>query len=86
MACKFLNLPDGGTAIICGLRRSKKRCVTCGAQSEFLCDFPVKGGQDGMCSRPVCHRHLEKQSDGRDFCLAHAKFAKEHPEACQLKL
>lgn len=45
MACEHIQLPDGGTAIICGLRRGKQKtqkCRFCGSAGVKLCDWPTE--------------------------------------------
>ncbi len=40
MACEHVRLEDGSVAVICGLRRGKrKRCQFCGAPGTKLCDW-----------------------------------------------
>jgi len=48
MACVHLTLPNGATAIVCGVKPArKKKCIGCGCAADRECDF---------CDRPVCSK------------------------------
>jgi len=81
MACLRVALPDGGTALVCTMRRRRRPCVQCGAVAPFLCDAPVGGG---LCSRPLCGRCRIHVPPGKDFCRAHRAAAAD--AAAQLRL
>jgi len=81
MACLRVALPDGGTAIVCTMRRRRRPCVHCGKVAPFLCDGPVAPGR--TCSRPLCgHCRIHVPPD-RDFCRAHRAAAAD--AAAQLR-
>lgn len=73
MACARIKLPNGGSAIICGLPRSTKRCA-CGALSTLLCDFPVRrDGKTRTCDQPICEAHATTVGNNVHYCQKHAK-------------
>lgn len=57
MVCTPFRTVDGKVSgFICsrGVRRPK--CSSCGAPANKLCDYPLSGGKEGTCSRPICDR------------------------------
>lgn len=74
MACRDIQLPGGGTAIVCGPRTRTKTCVVCGRrQSSKLCDFPLRGAKAGKtCDRPLCERCAVHSEPDTDYCPTHA--------------
>ncbi len=43
MSCEHIQIPGGGTAIVCGLKRKKKeRCAFCGSPANRLCDWKTE--------------------------------------------
>lgn len=70
MACRGVKLPDGGSAIICGLPRPK-RCG-CGRPSTLLCDWKVPTKRSGTCDKPICASCSTSPAPDKDLCPAHA--------------
>lgn len=61
--CERIALPGGGTAIICGVRRPRrKRCTHCRAWAEFECD---------ACDVPLCRSCRIHVPPDKDYCRAH---------------
>ncbi len=74
MPCNVLTDPNGkpiGFACSRGGRKPKP-CAYCGAASSRLCDYPVVGGVEGMCSRPICDRCTTRLGKETDLCREHA--------------
>lgn len=71
MACEHVQLPDGGSAIVCG-RGRKPKCA-CGAPSTLACDWKVPSRQSGTCDAPLCGKCGTSPAPGKDLCPAHAK-------------
>ncbi len=61
MACEFINLPGGGTAIVCGPRRRPTgKCATCADKGPGLeCD---------KCDAKLCHGCGVSPREGVDLC------------------
>jgi hypothetical protein len=59
MACVHLTLPNGATAIVCGVRRQRRRCSMCRQRwAAVECDW---------CDKPLCVEcatHLTPDIDG----------------------
>jgi hypothetical protein len=75
--CERLQMPDGGTAIVCRDGR-RKRCAICGALgAEKLCDGPPPiPSSRATCDRPLCSScatHVE--GEDRDYCPEHKELA-----------
>jgi hypothetical protein len=65
------------TGFICS-RVKTVRCVSCGRPSKILCDYPVKrDGKETTCSRACCLSCSEHVGENKDYCLAHANYARE---------
>lgn len=88
MICRTVKFPDGHAAIVCSRREKPKRCKECGEIAPFLCDYPMSDkpipviGSMTMttlktCDRPMCEDHRERVGENRDYCLRHARLAKE---------
>jgi hypothetical protein len=69
MACRWFNLPDGTTGVVCGGPRPKPCKVggNCGARSVALCDWKLHQVVDGKrvyngktCDMPLCESHRTK--------------------------
>jgi len=73
MGCEFIQLPGGGSAVICGQRPAKpKPCWECTRPHQFLCDGPSLAGKKGDCNRPLCADHRTPAGAGVDYCSEHA--------------
>lgn len=70
MACKGVTMPNGGSAIICGLPRPK-RCA-CGRPAGLLCDWKVPAKRSGTCDAPICDRCTSSPAPDKDLCPKHA--------------
>lgn len=71
MACERVNLPSGGSAIVCGTDRRPK-CSVCGARSRVnLCDWKTPGQRKGTCDAPICDACSTKPAPGKDLCPTH---------------
>lgn len=77
-------MSDGSSAILCTRGgRPSKPCYVCGADSEFLCDWPVtkrvfpkfpatpENTKAGTCDKPMCERCRNNIGPDRDYCNAH---------------
>jgi hypothetical protein len=51
-----------GFAIVCGVRRRRKRCTHCQAWAEYECD---------ACDTPLCPRCRIHVPPDHDYCRAH---------------
>lgn len=85
MACERMDLPGGGTAIVCGLRR--RRCATCGSEGTLLCDGPPRAGaKKKTCDAPICKAHAKEIGPDQHLCprcVALAAGAPVHePKTC----
>lgn len=71
MACEQIALPGGGSAIVCGGRRSQ-RC-RCGRTATLLCDWKLAGDPHGRtCDAPLCDRCTTSPAPEKDLCPKHA--------------
>lgn len=78
MPCRYVTLPGGGSAIVCGRGLRPKACSVCGRPSSKLCDFPLKGEKAGKtCDRPLCDKCAVHRDPDTDFCPAHARLIEE---------
>lgn len=68
MGCERVQVPGGGSAIICGVRHRKCRC---GRRATLECDWKVPGRRSGTCDRPLCPRCSFSPAPGKDLCLDH---------------
>ncbi len=69
MPCHTMNLPGGGSAIVCTPRGKQRRCRWCMRWHTKLCDAP-KG--KGTCDAPMCDDHATPDGPDRDLCPTHA--------------
>jgi hypothetical protein len=70
MTCEWVELPQGGTAIVCGPRARRRKCYLCPAPGLFQCDAPRRRR---TCDRYLCAVHRMSQGDDVDFCPEHAR-------------
>jgi hypothetical protein len=70
MVCERVQMPGGGFAIACGVRRKAKRCA-CGSglPATRLCDWKVPGG---TCDADLCGGCTHIPAPDKDLCPAHA--------------
>lgn len=76
MTCEHVQLPGGGSAIVCSSRR-RARCKECGRPADLLCDWKVPGKRSGTCDAPICGRCTTKPAADKDLCPTHAQAFKE---------
>lgn len=71
MPCVRVKLPDGGVALLCGVKRSVKACGVCGGLATRLCDGPApaaaRPGQT-TCDTPLCGRCTTRVGRAKDLC------------------
>jgi hypothetical protein len=72
MACVYVKLPNGATAIVCGVRTQPKKCVSCRRPADRECDF---------CDRPICSACSTRFGD-IDGCPDH-RYEVQEREAIQ---
>ena len=70
--CLRHQLPDGTTAIICGMKSEPKFC-RCGRPADFLCDWKVPDRKSGTCDAPVCKEHAKQVAPNKHLCEWHQK-------------
>lgn len=77
MACRTIISGSGVTAIACGPRGRDTWCMSCGAASSHLCDYPIRpragDRKEPTCDRKICERCLTVQPDGKEFCPPHQR-------------
>lgn len=76
MACEFVRIPGdgplgGATAIVCGPRRKRDRCVSCGRPAGLLCDWKVPENKSGTCDAPICDACTHSPAPDKDLCPDH---------------
>ena len=70
MPCTPFRAADGSVGIICGRGRQPRRpCVSCGAPSTRLCDFPTSATT--TCDAPLCARCTQRLGRSGDRCPEH---------------
>lgn len=72
MPCTPINVPGLGTGFVCGPRRKKARCASCGRPADLLCDWKVPGRKSGTCDAPICNQCTTSPAPDKDLCPAHA--------------
>jgi len=72
MACERVSLPDGGHAIVCGTRSTRKDRCACGRVATRLCDWKVPERRSGTCDAPICASCATSPAPEKDICPAHA--------------
>lgn len=71
MGCVRMDLPGGGTAIVCGVR--SRSCSSCGRTADFLCDWKVEGNKSGTCDRAICSVHAKQVAPEKHLCPEHQR-------------
>jgi hypothetical protein len=71
VTCEVVRTPNGGTAIVCYSRRTR-RCA-CDAKAPLLCDWKTPARKSGTCDRPICGRCATSPAAGKDLCPEHAR-------------
>lgn len=83
--CERIQMPGGGVAIICGVRRRRRpACVHCGQPSAFECDGPPRTPRHQTCDNALCRRCRIHVPPNKDFCQHHRVAAAD--AAGQLRL
>jgi hypothetical protein len=74
MVCQTVTLPGGATAIVCGPRQKRKRCVKCRGPADLLCDWktPTEKRPRKTCDRPICAGCSTSPAPDKDLCPDHA--------------
>jgi len=70
MPCSFINMPGGGSAIICG-RKRVNACHYCRGIAAVQYDYPVPP-QVKPCDRYTYREHAKALGDNLDYCQDHA--------------
>lgn len=73
MACEYIEV-HGHRAIICGLPK-RKRCSSCGAPADRMCDWKIGATRRGKrkdCDAPICARCSTMPAPDKDLCREHA--------------
>lgn len=60
--CERVTFGNGAVAIVCGVRRRRRRCAHCREWAEFECD---------ACDAPLCRRCRTHVPPDKDYCRAH---------------
>jgi hypothetical protein len=70
MPCNTVQLPGGGTAIVCsrGPKRKRTKCFYCAKPAPYLCDHKEGGAR---CDRPICGDHAVSKGSDIDWCKIH---------------
>lgn len=71
MACEFVELGNGGRAIVCGTGRPRAKC-RCGRPATLLCDWKLPTRRSGTCDAPLCPACTAAPAPGKDLCPDHA--------------
>lgn len=73
MACDKVPF-EGGIMVICGGRRSRRRCAICRRDwATAQCDHPVlRNGRKGTCDLHICEQHRTPIGPNADLCPAHS--------------
>jgi hypothetical protein len=70
LACKIIEFPAGGRAVVCGPhKRTRPPCAFCDREHTKLCDYPIAAG--GRCDRKLCDEHALRVGPNRDYCGTH---------------
>lgn len=71
MTCHLVQMPAGGSAIVCTTSR-RRRC-RCGRPAGLLCDWKVSSRKRGTCDAPICDRCAVSPAPDKDLCQDHAR-------------
>lgn len=72
MTCHGVQLPGGGSAIVCMPKQRARKCSSCKGNADLLCDWKIPGKKSGTCDKPICARCSTKPMPDKDLCKAHA--------------
>jgi hypothetical protein len=72
MPCKHIDLPGGGSAIVCSRETRMRRCSVCkrSTRDYRLCDYPIAG--ERTCDRVLCAACAAHVEPDTDYCPDHA--------------
>ena len=74
MPCRYVHLPGGGYAIVCGRGQHSKPCDICHRPGGKLCDYPLRGAkQSKTCDRSLCAACAVHVEPDTDYCPSHAR-------------
>lgn len=67
--CERVALPGGGYAIVCGGRRTRRKCTypDCRGEGSIECDHKAEGS-DKTCDRVTCRAHAKPIAKNVDWC------------------
>jgi hypothetical protein len=68
--CERIQLPGGGTAMICASGTHSAHC-RCGRSAVALCDWKVPGNHSGTCDAPLCADHAKAVARNKHLCPEH---------------
>lgn len=68
--CERVKFENGGVAMICGVRSSRKFCK-CGREAVALCDWKIRKKKSGTCDEPICDLHAKRVGRGKHLCPEH---------------
>lgn len=77
LTCEFVQMPGGGTAIVCGPRQRTRKCRECGRPATLLCDWKVPRKKSGTCDKSICSRCTTSPAPDKDLCREHARAYEE---------
>lgn len=72
MACDLVQLPRGGTAIVCS-SGPRPRCDSCGRPAPYLCDWKVPEHRSGTCDAKICAICASNPAIEKHLCPEHAR-------------
>lgn len=77
MTCHHVQMPGGGTAIVCTGRERPRKCCKCGGKATLLCDWKMPRRKSGTCDKPICDRCSTSPAPDKDLCPDHARAFEE---------
>lgn len=94
--CTFVDLPGGGSAIVCGGSRYQAKTCSCGKRATRLCDWILPARQQQAisieiltlktCDEPLCPGCSTSPEPGKDLCRPHASEWRSDPRNSQREL
>lgn len=82
MICERVQIPGGGTGVVCSRGQQQHRCAICGGLATRRCDGPAPiGARRKTCDRWICDGCARHEEPDRDFCpeCVHAREARPVP-------
>lgn len=80
MACEVIRGPDGKlVAVLCGVRRSRHKCRSCGQTSMYQCDWKLSGPKKGKtCDAHICGSCAREVGPDKHLCPPHQRVWDAH--------